>query len=78
LWALAIIARPYTWWRILLVAIMAACFSVVLVIPPLQIFFHLDLVGVTVPAAAVAIGVVGAALLEVFAVLLRRRGGAAI
>jgi cation-transporting ATPase E len=78
LWALAIIARPYTWWRILLVIIMAASFSVVLVIRPLQIFFQLDLVGVTAPGAAAAIGVLGAVLLEVFAVLLRQRGGAAI
>ncbi|MFC6062764.1 HAD-IC family P-type ATPase, partial [Streptomyces ochraceiscleroticus] len=45
LWVLAIIARPYTWWRIGLVLAMGAGFLVVLVIPWLQSFFQLRLVG---------------------------------
>ncbi|MFF0160092.1 cation-translocating P-type ATPase [Streptomyces sp. NPDC005263] len=64
MWVLAIIARPYTWWRIALVAAMGAAFLVVLVVPSLQNFFALKLVGVTMPWLAVGISVVAAAVLE--------------
>ncbi|MFE9098760.1 HAD-IC family P-type ATPase [Streptomyces sp. NPDC007264] len=64
LWVLAIIARPYTWWRITLVASMGAAFLLVLVVPSLQHFFALKLVGVTVPWIAVGIAVVASAVLE--------------
>ena len=64
MWVLAIVARPYTWWRIVLVAAMGAGFLVVLVVPSLQDFFALKLVGVTMPWLAVAISAVAAAVLE--------------
>ncbi|MYS90284.1 MULTISPECIES: HAD-IC family P-type ATPase [Streptomyces] len=64
MWVLAIIARPYTWWRIALVAAMAGAFLLVLVVPWLQHFFALKLVGVTMPWLAVGIAVVAAATLE--------------
>ncbi|CAM5720691.1 HAD-IC family P-type ATPase [Streptomyces violaceorubidus] len=64
MWVLAIIARPYTWWRVLLVAAMGLCFVVVLAVPWLQDFFALKLVGVTMPWAAVGIAVAAAAVLE--------------
>ncbi|MEV5882660.1 HAD-IC family P-type ATPase [Streptomyces sp. NPDC052020] len=64
LWVLVIIARPYTWWRIALVAAMGAAFLVVLVVPWLQDFFALKLVGVTMPWIAVGIAAVAAAALE--------------
>ncbi|MGW0330412.1 HAD-IC family P-type ATPase [Streptomyces sp. NPDC003011] len=64
MWVLAIIARPYTWWRIALVAAMGAGFLVVLVVPWLQDFFALKLVGVTMPWIAVGISVAAAAVLE--------------
>ena len=62
---LAIIARPYTWWRVALVASMAGAFLLVLVVPWLQHFFALKLVGVTMPWTAVGIAAVAAATLEV-------------
>ncbi|MEU7567992.1 HAD-IC family P-type ATPase [Streptomyces fradiae] len=65
LWVLAIIARPYTWWRVVLVAAMGGAFLLVLVVPWLQEFFALRLVGTTMPWAAAGIAVAGAALLEV-------------
>ncbi|MEU9865230.1 HAD-IC family P-type ATPase [Streptomyces sp. NPDC047971] len=65
MWVLAIVARPYTWWRIALVATMGGAFLLVLVVPWLQDFFALKLVGVTMPWTAVAIAAAGAALLEV-------------
>ncbi|WP_030693582.1 HAD-IC family P-type ATPase [Streptomyces globisporus] len=64
LWVLAIIARPYTWWRLALVAAMGGAFLLVLAVPWLQKFFALKLVGVTMPWTAVAIAAAGAALLE--------------
>ncbi|CAL9537063.1 Calcium-transporting ATPase CtpE [Streptomyces sp. enrichment culture] len=64
MWVLAIIARPYTWWRITLVAAMGAGFLVVLVVPWLQEFFALKLVGVTMPWIAVAVAAGAAAALE--------------
>ncbi|MFC8425904.1 HAD-IC family P-type ATPase [Streptomyces sp. NPDC057236] len=64
IWVLAIIARPYTWWRIGLVAAMGGAFLVVLVVPWLQEFFALKLVGMTMPWVATGIAVVAAATLE--------------
>ncbi|MBZ4320130.1 HAD-IC family P-type ATPase [Streptomyces huiliensis] len=64
MWVLAIIARPYTWWRVLLVAAMGVAFLVVLGVPWLQRFFALKLVGTTLPWAAVGIAAVAAAVLE--------------
>ncbi|WP_030673034.1 HAD-IC family P-type ATPase [Streptomyces cellulosae] len=65
MWVLAIIARPYTWWRVALVVAMGAAFLVVLMVPSLQRFFALKLVGITMPWIAVGISVVAAVALEV-------------
>ncbi|UGQ13874.1 HAD-IC family P-type ATPase [Yinghuangia sp. ASG 101] len=65
LWVLAIIARPYTWWRLALVAAMAVGFAVVLTVPYFQDFFELKLVGTTMPWTAVGIAAVGAFAIEV-------------
>ncbi|MFD3931536.1 HAD-IC family P-type ATPase [Streptomyces sp. NPDC058614] len=64
MWVLVIVARPYTWWRVALVATMGAGFLLVLVVPWLQDFFALKLVGVTMPWIAVGIAAVAAAALE--------------
>ncbi|GGV51886.1 HAD-IC family P-type ATPase [Streptomyces griseoflavus] len=64
IWVLAIIARPYTWWRIGLVAAMGGAFLLVLVVPWLQHFFALKLVGMTMPWTAAGIAVVAAGVLE--------------
>jgi cation-transporting ATPase E len=64
MWVLAIVARPYTWWRIALVATMGGAFLLVLVVPWLQDFFALKLVGVTMPWIAVGIAAVAAVALE--------------
>ncbi|MFC4471905.1 HAD-IC family P-type ATPase [Streptomyces xiangluensis] len=65
MWVLAIIARPYTWWRVGLVAAMGAGFVLVLVVPWLQDFFALKLVGAPMPWTAVGIAAVAAGTLEV-------------
>ncbi|MER6104165.1 HAD-IC family P-type ATPase [Streptomyces sp. NPDC001832] len=73
MWVLAIIARPYTWWRVCLVATMGLAFLIVLVVPWLQNFFALKLVGATMPWTAVGIAVVAAACLEFAWRLVGRR-----
>ncbi|MER5943049.1 HAD-IC family P-type ATPase [Streptomyces sp. NPDC001928] len=65
MWVLVIIARPYTWWRVALVAAMGLGFVVVLVVPWLQEFFALRLVGVTMPWIAVGISAGAAVALEI-------------
>ncbi|MEV6106795.1 cation-translocating P-type ATPase [Streptomyces sp. NPDC051940] len=64
MWVLAIVARPYTWWRVLLVGAMALGFVIVLITPWLQDFFALKLVGTTMPWTAVGVAVASAAALE--------------
>ncbi|MFE3036280.1 cation-translocating P-type ATPase [Streptomyces canus] len=76
MWVLAIIARPYTWWRIALVAAMGFGFVLVLTVPRLQHFFALKLVGVAMPWIAVGISVVAAAVLELLWRWVDRRGAA--
>ncbi|SEG31997.1 cation-transporting ATPase E [Actinacidiphila yanglinensis] len=63
-WVLAIVARPYTWWRIGLVLAMVLGFVVVLGVPWLQRFFALRLVGDEVPWTAVGIAAAGGVVLE--------------
>ncbi|WP_206507029.1 HAD-IC family P-type ATPase [Streptomyces chrestomyceticus] len=73
MWVLAIIARPYTWWRVGLVLAMGLGFLIVLVVPWLQNFFDLKLVGTTMPWAAVGIAAAAAILLEVAWRIIGRR-----
>ncbi len=72
LWALAIIARPYNWWRVLLVLAMAGCFALVLIVPWLKSFFQLSLQGWRDPWTAVGVAVVAGLLLELVWRYLRR------
>ncbi|WP_431980197.1 HAD-IC family P-type ATPase [Streptomyces qinglanensis] len=65
MWVLAIVARPWTWWRVALVLTMGAAFLAVLAAPPLQRFFALNLVGTAVPWTAVAVAALAGLLLEV-------------
>ncbi|MHA6762419.1 HAD-IC family P-type ATPase [Streptacidiphilus sp. PAMC 29251] len=74
LWALAIIARPYTWWRVVLVIGMAVCFGIVLVVPWLQDFFQLDLHGYRDPWTAVGIALAAGLALELTWRLMRPTG----
>jgi cation-transporting P-type ATPase E len=72
-WVLAIVARPYTWWRIALVLAMGLGFVIVLVTPWLQHFFALRLVGDRIPWTAVGIAAAGAVALELSWWWVRRR-----
>ncbi|MFG2651143.1 HAD-IC family P-type ATPase [Streptomyces sp. NPDC048436] len=65
MWVLAIIARPYTWWRLGLLGAMGLGFLLVLTVPWLQDFFQLKLVGTTMPWSAVAIAAAASLIIEV-------------
>jgi len=63
LWVLALVARPYTWWRIALVAAMAAGMLLALAIPASRTFFALGHFNPAIDAIALAIaGCAGVAL----------------
>ncbi|MFM9035813.1 MAG: HAD-IC family P-type ATPase [Mycobacterium sp.] len=63
-WVLAVVARPYQWWRIALVAGSAAAYLVIFALPLAREKFMLDPSNLTVTATAVLIGLVAAALIE--------------
>ncbi|MGF1425229.1 HAD-IC family P-type ATPase [Kitasatospora sp. LaBMicrA B282] len=72
IWVLAIVARPYTWWRLLLIGTMGGAFALVLVVPWLSDFFQLKLAGLRDPWTGVAIAVLAGLLLEVVWRFVRR------
>ncbi|MFJ7908457.1 HAD-IC family P-type ATPase [Kitasatospora sp. NPDC096204] len=74
IWVLAIVARPYNWWRLLLIGSMCGAFALVLVVPPLKTFFDLSLVGFRDPLTGVAIAVVCGIALEITWRVMKRRG----
>jgi cation-transporting P-type ATPase E len=63
--ALALIARPYTWWRGALVAAMVAAFALVAAVPATARFFALDYTQPVTVAIALAIGAAGILALTV-------------
>ena len=64
LWVLAVVARPYQWWRVGLVAAAAVGYLVIFSLPLAREKFMLDPSDVTTTATAVAIGLIAAALIE--------------
>ncbi|MEU4118245.1 HAD-IC family P-type ATPase [Kitasatospora sp. NPDC028055] len=74
IWVLAIVARPYNWWRLLLIGTMGLAFALVLLVPPLSDFFQLRLVGIRDPWIGVAIAVVCGIVLELAWGWMKRRG----
>ncbi|KOV22909.1 metal ABC transporter ATPase [Streptomyces sp. XY431] len=73
IWVLAIVARPYNWWRVLLIATMCGCFALVMTVPWLSDFFQLSLSGTRDPWIGVAIAVTAGLVLEVVWRIMRRR-----
>jgi cation-transporting ATPase E len=64
LWVLAIVARPYTWWKIALVAVMAVASALMFVLPLTQRLFLLDPSNRSYTLTAVACAGVGIVLIE--------------
>ena len=65
IWVLAILCRPMSWWKYLLLIAMVIGFVGVLVIPGLRNYFELPLPDARDIASAVGIGVLGAAVIEI-------------
>jgi cation-transporting P-type ATPase E len=64
-WVLAVVARPYQWWRVALVSVSGLAYVVIFSIPLARELFMLDIANVAITSMALAIGVVGAAIIEV-------------
>ncbi|MET0701867.1 MAG: HAD-IC family P-type ATPase [Mycobacterium sp.] len=64
LWVLAVVARPYEWWRVALVALSGLAYVVIFAIPLAREKFMLDPSNVAVTSVALGIGVVAAAIIE--------------
>ena len=78
IWVLAVVARPYEWWRVALVAVSGLAYVVIFSIPLAQDLFMLDPSNMAITTTALGIGLVGALLIEVLwwvegAVLKERR-----
>jgi cation-transporting ATPase E len=65
LWVLAVVARPYTWWRILLIGASAAAYVVLFSWPFAREFFALDVSDTAAVTTAFICGAVGIVLVEI-------------
>lgn len=65
IWVLAVVARPYQWWRVALVAVSALAYVVIFSLPLAQELFMLDISNVKTTAVALGIGALAAAAIEV-------------
>jgi cation-transporting P-type ATPase E len=65
LWVLAVVARPYEWWRVALVAVSGLAYLLIFAIPLAQKTFMLDPSNMATTSIALGIGLVGAAIIEV-------------
>jgi cation-transporting P-type ATPase E len=65
IWVLAVVARPYQWWRVALVSVSALAYVVIFSIPQAQELFMLNTSNVAIASMALGIGIVGAAIIEV-------------
>ncbi|MCV7258460.1 cation-translocating P-type ATPase [Mycobacterium shimoidei] len=65
LWVLAVVARPYRWWKVALVIASALAYVVIFSLPLAREKFLLDPSNVVVTFQAVGLGILGAAAVEV-------------
>ncbi len=65
LWVLAVIARPYQWWRVALVAVSALAYVLIFSLPLAWKLFLLDPTNLATTSTALVIGLAGAAAVEV-------------
>ena len=64
LWVLSVVARPYAWWRVILVAISGLAYVLIFLLPFTQDWFMLDPSNIELTSMGVGFGLVGAALVE--------------
>ena len=78
-YVLVVVARPYTWWKILLLAVSAGSYVLIFLLPLTQHWFKLDssnLWMMSVGAIAAAIGMVGVEIVEQILTYRARRAAA--
>lgn len=63
-WVLAVVARPYQWWRVALVAVSGLAYVVIFAIPLARKAFMLDPSNLAITSTAVAIGLLAAGIIE--------------
>ncbi|MFF2087641.1 cation-translocating P-type ATPase [Nocardia sp. NPDC058176] len=63
-WVLALVARPYVWWKVVLIAVSVLAYVALFTIPFTREFFKLDPSNPRLTAAAVICGLVGIVLVE--------------
>ncbi|MEV0706594.1 cation-translocating P-type ATPase [Nocardia aurea] len=64
-WVLAIVARPYVWWKVVLIATSILAYLVLFTVPFTREFFKLDPSNVGLTTAAFICGAVGIVLVEI-------------
>ena len=64
-WVLAVVARPYQWWRLMLIVGAVVAYVLIFTVPLTQRVFMLDPSNLGITSVALGIGLVGAALIEV-------------
>jgi len=74
-WVLVLVARPYTWWRIALVGVMAGCFIAIFATPWARHFFLLNAASVRNAGVALAVAAAAAAALTMGQTAARRLRG---
>ncbi|MDY6997463.1 MAG: cation-translocating P-type ATPase [Actinomycetota bacterium] len=65
LWVLAVVARPYEWWRVALVAVSGLAYVVIFSLPVARELFMLDPSNLAVTSMALGVGLLGAIAVEV-------------
>jgi len=65
IWVLAVVARPYEWWRVALVGLSGLAYVVIFAMPLAQKTFMLDTSNVAMTSIALGIGLAGAAVIEI-------------
>ncbi|WKG11311.1 cation-translocating P-type ATPase [Nocardia sp. PE-7] len=76
-WVLVLVARPYVWWKVVLIAVSVLAYVALFTIPFTREFFKLDPSNPRLTLAAVVCGAIGIVLVELaWWVQSRRSGGA--
>ncbi|MEV6431847.1 HAD-IC family P-type ATPase [Nocardia sp. NPDC051463] len=64
LWVLAIVARPYVWWKVVLITASVVAYLFLFTVPFTRHFFKLDPSNIRLTTAAIICGAIGIALVE--------------
>ncbi|MET9491510.1 cation-translocating P-type ATPase [Nocardia sp. NPDC006630] len=64
-WVLAIVARPWNWWKLLLIAGSVAGYLILFAVPFTRHFFKLDPSNIALTTSAIICGAIGVVLVEV-------------